>query len=173
VPGGLRKTTETSLRAEIRAWCPRVTCRMITKLNALSTPSRQSTFLFFTTYRKTLRAVHYRIQWIRGVKRPDHQAKHLHILPRMRVCGDVPPWHVEGRLNLYDPWPTTSVLGCSIYVLDSGFAWLMSLTLIRSRCECVARSKTWVYGHSLAGITGSNPVVVMDVCLLWVLCVVR
>ena len=35
-----------------------------------------------------------------------------------------------------------------------------------------ARSKAWVCGHSLAGIVGSNPVGDMDVCLLWVLCVV-
>ena len=29
-----------------------------------------------------------------------------------------------------------------------------------------ARSKTWVYGRSLAGIAGSNPAYGMDVCLL-------
>jgi hypothetical protein len=31
----------------------------------------------------------------------------------------------------------------------------------------------WVCGHSLGGIVGSNPAGDMDVCLLWVLCVVR
>jgi len=36
-----------------------------------------------------------------------------------------------------------------------------------------ARSKEWVCGRSLAGISGSNPVGGMEVCLLWVLCVVR
>jgi len=36
-----------------------------------------------------------------------------------------------------------------------------------------ARSKASVCGHSLAGIAGSNPTGGMDVCLLWVLCVVR
>ena len=36
-----------------------------------------------------------------------------------------------------------------------------------------ARSKAWVYGRSLAGIVGSNPSGGMDVCLFWVLCVVR
>jgi hypothetical protein len=36
-----------------------------------------------------------------------------------------------------------------------------------------ARSKAWVCGRSLAGIAGSNTAGVMDVCLLWVLCVVR
>jgi hypothetical protein len=30
-----------------------------------------------------------------------------------------------------------------------------------------------VYGRSLAGIEGSSPTGGMDVCLLWVLCVVR
>jgi len=35
-----------------------------------------------------------------------------------------------------------------------------------------AWNKAWVYGHSLAGIEGSNPAGGMDVCLLWVLSVV-
>jgi hypothetical protein len=35
-----------------------------------------------------------------------------------------------------------------------------------------AQSKVWVCGHSLVGIAGSNPAGGMDVCLLWVLCVV-
>jgi hypothetical protein len=30
------------------------------------------------------------------------------------------------------------------------------------------RSKTWVYGRSLAGIVGSNPAVGMDVCVVFV-----
>ena len=34
-----------------------------------------------------------------------------------------------------------------------------------------ARSRAWVCCRSLAGIAGSNPVVGMAVCLLWVLCV--
>ena len=29
-----------------------------------------------------------------------------------------------------------------------------------------ARSKSWVYGHSIAGIAGSNPAGSLDVCLL-------
>jgi hypothetical protein len=37
----------------------------------------------------------------------------------------------------------------------------------------VTRSKAWVYVRSFAGIAGSNPAAGMDVCLLWVLCVVR
>ena len=36
-----------------------------------------------------------------------------------------------------------------------------------------ARSRAWVYGRSLAAIAGSNSVGVIDVCPLWVLCVVR
>jgi hypothetical protein len=36
-----------------------------------------------------------------------------------------------------------------------------------------ARSKAWVWGRSLAGNMGLNPTRGMDVCLLWVLCVVR
>ena len=36
-----------------------------------------------------------------------------------------------------------------------------------------ARSKAYVCGRSLAEIVGSNPTGGMDVCLLWVLCVVR
>jgi hypothetical protein len=36
-----------------------------------------------------------------------------------------------------------------------------------------ARSKAWVCGRSLARIVGSNPTGSMDICLLWVLCVVR
>jgi hypothetical protein len=35
------------------------------------------------------------------------------------------------------------------------------------------QSNVWDYGHLLAGIVGSNPAGVMDVCLLWELCVVR
>jgi hypothetical protein len=35
------------------------------------------------------------------------------------------------------------------------------------------RSKPWVSGRSLAGISGSNPAENLDVCLLSVSCVVR
>ena len=35
------------------------------------------------------------------------------------------------------------------------------------------RSKAWVSRRSLAGIAGSNPAGGMDLCLLWILCVVR
>ena len=36
-----------------------------------------------------------------------------------------------------------------------------------------ARFKAWVCGRSLAGVTGSNTTRDMDVCLFWILCVVR
>jgi len=36
-----------------------------------------------------------------------------------------------------------------------------------------AWSKAWDCSRSLAGTVGSNPAVGMDVCLLWLLCVVR
>jgi hypothetical protein len=35
------------------------------------------------------------------------------------------------------------------------------------------RSKTRVCGRSLAGIAGLNPAGVVDVCLVWMLCIVR
>jgi hypothetical protein len=35
------------------------------------------------------------------------------------------------------------------------------------------RSMARVYGRSQAGIVSSNPAGGMDICLLWVLCVVR
>ena len=37
----------------------------------------------------------------------------------------------------------------------------------------VPRSKAWVCGSSLAGIACSNPAGGIDVCVLYVLCVVR
>jgi hypothetical protein len=37
----------------------------------------------------------------------------------------------------------------------------------------ITRSKAWVCCRSLTGTAGSNPATTMDVCLLWVLCVVR
>ena len=48
---------------------------------------------------------------------------------------------------------------CSIY-----------LSIIQWPIPVPARSKAWVCGRSLAGITGSNRAGFMDVCLLWVLC---
>jgi hypothetical protein len=50
--------------------------------------------------------------------------------------------------------------------------YLYSLTYNRP-IPVIAQSKAWVKGRSLAGIVGSNRAGGMDVCLLWVLCVVR
>ena len=46
--------------------------------------------------------------------------------------------------------------------------------MINSRpVPVAARSKAKVFGRSPAEIVGSNPTRGMDICLLWVLCVVR
>ena len=55
---------------------------------------------------------------------------------------------------------------------------LLVVDVLRSISELllipvVARSKAWVGGLSLAGIAGSNPAGGMDVCLLWMLWVVK
>jgi hypothetical protein len=42
-----------------------------------------------------------------------------------------------------------------------------------STIPVAARSKAWVWGRSHAGIVGSNASEFIDVCLLWLLCVVR
>jgi hypothetical protein len=47
-----------------------------------------------------------------------------------------------------------------------------AIPLIQS-IQMAARSKSWVCGRSLAGTAGSNPAGGMDVCFLWVLCIVR
>jgi hypothetical protein len=51
--------------------------------------------------------------------------------------------------------------------------WIRPSILIIVPIPVVARFKAWVYGRSPAGNVGSNPAGGMDVCLLWVLCVVR
>jgi hypothetical protein len=50
---------------------------------------------------------------------------------------------------------------------------MLVLYAFRLPVPVAARSKTWVCGCSLAGMEGSNSAGGMDVCLLWVLCVVR
>jgi len=66
--------------------------------------------------------------------------------------------HIETSILVY-------VLGCYQYV---GFVILYIWTPI----PLAALSKAWVYGLSLAGITGWNPAGDTDVSLLWVLSVV-
>jgi len=45
--------------------------------------------------------------------------------------------------------------------------------LYKRPIPAAARSQAWVCGSSLAGIAGPNPERGMDVCVLWVVCVVR
>jgi len=45
------------------------------------------------------------------------------------------------------------------------WTWLLEFRIISTTADPI--------GRSLAGIAGSNPAGGMDVCLLWVLCVVR
>jgi hypothetical protein len=49
---------------------------------------------------------------------------------------------------------------------------LLKRIIYYSPTPAPAQSKVWVCGRSLAGIVGSNPTGCMDVCLLWILCVV-
>jgi len=44
---------------------------------------------------------------------------------------------------------------------------------IKEYKSVATRPKAWVLGRWLAGFVGSNPVRDMNVCLLWMLCVVR
>jgi hypothetical protein len=53
-----------------------------------------------------------------------------------------------------------------IIVFNTCFTYFMPISV-------ATRAKGWVCGRSIAGIEGSNPAGGMDVCLLWVLCVVR
>ena len=60
----------------------------------------------------------------------------------------------------------------------SVFLWTDSTRLylgnaILSPVPVAARSKVYAYGRSPAEILGSNPTEGMDICLLWVSCVVR
>jgi len=49
---------------------------------------------------------------------------------------------------------------------------LYSDNFLAASCKST-HSKVWTCSHSLPGITGSNPAGCVDVCLLWVLYVVR
>jgi hypothetical protein len=72
---------------------------------------------------------------------------------------------------------SVSLVQCSIKVLD--LLWqnsdqdnFLRLTVL-SPIPVAMPSKESVYGCRLAGIAGSNPAGAMDVCLLWVLWIVR
>ena len=54
--------------------------------------------------------------------------------------------------------------------------WLIQITSFLYHTlptPVAARSKAWVWGRSVSGIGISNPTGGMDICLLWVSCVVR
>jgi hypothetical protein len=51
--------------------------------------------------------------------------------------------------------------------------YIFEVSVISKPIPVAARPKAWVCGRSLTRIVGSNPAGGMDVCLLWVLCVVR
>ena len=82
-----------------------------------------------------------------------HDYKHYTLKPRPELL-----LHVRGIKRNYSSWKSTS----EIYIYYLTF-----------RKPLAARSKAWVCCRSLAGIAGSNPAGGMDVCLLWMLCVVR
>jgi hypothetical protein len=65
-------------------------------------------------------------------------------------------------------WPRVMVLGLK-YLKMQFKAHNTPFMLV----PVAARSKMWVYSHSIAGIAGSNPTGSLDVCLLWMMCVVR
>ena len=69
------------------------------------------------------------------------------------------------RLCRYADWPNV----CSIFCLSL----IPTSRDALGPVPVAARSKASVYGRSPAEIVGSNPTGCMDVCLLWVLCVVR
>jgi hypothetical protein len=61
----------------------------------------------------------------------------------------------------------------SVKCLSAGHVDGFNSNICSPTIPVAARSKAWVYGRSLAGIVGSNPAGDMDVCLFWMLCVVR
>ena len=64
------------------------------------------------------------------------------------------------------------ILGRTI-LLKSALYCLKCPNMLVTLIPVAARSKAWICGRSLAGISRSNAAGGMDVCLLWVLSVVR
>ena len=56
---------------------------------------------------------------------------------------------------------------------ENQYTHFLFSNIFRKPSPAAARSKAYVCGRSPAEIVGSNPAGGMDVCLLWVLCVVR
>jgi len=69
-------------------------------------------------------------------------------------------------------WTVTAVVVCRV-MHCMHYKIFYSCIAVRQPVPVAARSKTWVCGRSLAAIAGSNPTGGMNVCVLWVLCVVR
>jgi len=70
------------------------------------------------------------------------------------------------QLYLYSPyWASWLVLGWTLYQNKHSIYKVKQIPV-------VVCSKAWVCSCSCAGIAGSNPAEGMEVCLLWVLCVV-
>ena len=62
---------------------------------------------------------------------------------------------------------------CANLSTDLVVVIIIIIIIIIMPISVAERSKARVYGRSLAGIAGSNPAGDMNVCLLWVLCVVK
>ena len=92
--------------------------------------------------------------------RPKNNYQHTDLLS----CGVVTQWR------------SFSVLRSRSYyaVIEFCSSWdLYDAELRKTFIPVAARSKAWAYGRSFAGNTGSNSAQRMDVCLFWVLFVVR
>jgi hypothetical protein len=59
------------------------------------------------------------------------------------------------------------------FVLGTNDPWVLPFIMCSLSIPVTVRSKAWVCGRSPAEIVGSNLTGGVDVCLLWVLCVVR
>ena len=104
-----------------------------------------------------------------------HRIRNIYIVYLQIICGtQLTVTHLM----------TSRILGC---IWESRRNWYLFFRKIFTEivskfetaiCTCFqilvsARSRAWVCGRSLPGIAGSNPAGGMQVCLLWVLCVVR
>jgi hypothetical protein len=102
-------------------------------------------------------------------------------LSARRVCFDTKSQHPQTGKSSTNSKTNTKAWSQN-FVTDSGTECKVLAAKTRKsysgssetvQIPVAARSKAWICGRSLSGIAGSKPVGVMDVCLLWVLCVVR